>query len=132
MITHKYFTRQPEFLLSTTTSVHSSCILSLEGHITFLPSLFIHWSCIQKWNFMVGFLGCEVTTRFWFWLIVSRFMEAVFAEYCHLVSLLHGGGSGLHLVLAGLLRPAARVGEDRKEGGDAAEERVDILDILDN
>ena len=60
-------------------------------------------------------------------------MEAALAKYRHLVSvsLLLGGESGLHLVLAGLLPPAARVGEDHKEGGDAAESRVDILGILD-
>ena len=59
------------------------------------------------------------------------FMEGALAKYRHLVSLLFGGESGLHLVLAGLLPPAARVGEDRKEGGDTAESRVDILGILD-
>ena len=113
------------------TIVYSSSILSLEGHITFLPPLFTHWSCIQKWNLMGGFLGCEVNTRFWFWLIVFRFMEGALAKYRHLVSLLLGGESGLQLVLAGLLPPAACVGEDRKEGGDTAESRVDILGILD-
>ena len=114
------------------TIVYSSSILSLEGHITFLPSLFTHWSCIQKWNLMGGFLDCEVSTRFWFRLIVSMFMEGALAKYRHLVSLLFGGESGLHLVLAWLLPPAACVGEDRKEGGDTAESRVDILGILGN
>ena len=144
MITHKYFTRQAEFLLSTTTSVHSSCILSLEGHITFLPSLFIHWSCIQKWNLMGGFLGCEVTTRFRFWLIVSRFMEAALAEYCHLVSSEEGPGSTWYLldccdqlrVWARTARRAAML--QRKEQIyqifqiTRYLDIIDILDILDN
>ena len=60
-------------------------------------------------------------------------MEVALAKYRHLVSVsaLLGGESGLQLILAGLLPPAARGGEDRKEGGDAAEFRVDILGILD-